>query len=51
MKVLLLLITVPEKDLVIAIINTPPFDAEHYSVLTDDNAIVGFNKKQFERYL
>lgn len=43
--------TVPEKDLVIAIINTPPFDAEHYSVLTENNATVGFNKKQFEQYV
>ena len=41
--------TIPENNLVIAVVNTPPFKPENYYPLTQENAIVKFDKQQFER--
>jgi len=41
--------TIPEKDLVMAVINTPPFNPENYYPLTQENTAVKFDKAQFER--
>ncbi len=35
---------------VLAIVNTPPFNADHYYVLTQENEAVHFDKKQFDHY-
>ena len=43
--------TIPEKDLVIAVLNTPPFKTENYYPLTQENAAVKFDIKQFERLI
>lgn len=40
--------TIPEKDLVMAVINIPAFKIENYIALTDDNCAVKFSQKQFE---
>lgn len=41
--------TVPHADLVLAVINTPPFRAENYVVVTDTLPIVGFDRGQYDR--
>ena len=41
--------TIPEKDLVMAVVNTPPFNAANYHPLTQENAMVKFDRKQFDR--
>lgn len=43
--------TIPEKDLVMAIVNTPPFNAANYYPLSDENLAVKFDKAQFERLI
>ncbi len=43
--------TFPDQDLVMAVLNSPPFDPEKYICLTDDDSAVGFNKAQFEAHL
>lgn len=43
--------TIPEKDLVMAVINTPPFKPENYYPLTQENSAVKFDKAQFERLI
>ncbi len=40
--------TVPESDLVIAVINTPPFDARNVVVDVKTNEEVGFYREQFD---
>lgn len=42
--------TVPEKNLVMAVVNMPPFNPQNYMPLMDDNAQVQFSKKQFDLY-
>lgn len=42
--------TVPKKNLVMAVINMPPFNAQNYVPLMDDNWQVQFSKKQFDSY-
>ncbi len=39
--------TIPINDLVIAVVNTPPFKAENYFALKDDKPEVKFSKVQF----
>lgn len=39
---------IPEKDLIMAVINIPAFKIENYIELADDNPAVKFSKKQFE---
>ena len=41
--------TIPHEKLVLAVVNTPPFAAEHYIVLNKSNGEHGFDKKQFEK--
>lgn len=41
--------TIPEKDLVMAVINIPAFTIENYIPLNADNAAVKFSQQQFER--
>lgn len=41
--------TIAQGDLVLAVINMPPFKLENYVVLTQENKIVGFDKSQFNR--
>jgi mannose-6-phosphate isomerase-like protein (cupin superfamily) len=41
--------TIPKKDLVIAVVNTPPFNASHYFPLRESNEAVKFDKDQFDR--
>lgn len=41
--------TIVEKNLVVALVNTPPFRTEHYIVLTKSDKVHGFDKKQFEK--
>lgn len=40
--------TIPEKDLVMAVINIPAFKIENYVPITGDNSAVKFSQKQFE---
>ncbi len=40
---------IPEKDLVMAVINIPAFNIQNYITLTADNARVKFSQVQFER--
>lgn len=40
--------TLPTKDLVLAVINTPPFNVKNYIALEETNAKVCFDKDQFE---
>ncbi len=40
--------TLPKKDLVLAVINTPPFNADNYVVVDETNPDVCFDKEQFE---
>lgn len=39
---------IPLQDLVIAVVNTPPFDRNNYKALTDDDATVCFDSNQFK---
>lgn len=39
---------IPGNDLIIGVINTPPFNAEHYIPLTESNSAVGFDRDQFD---
>jgi hypothetical protein len=39
----------PEKDLVLAVINTPPFNADNYVVVSETNQDVGFDQEQFKK--
>lgn len=41
--------TIPTKDLVVAVINTPPFKPEDYIVISGTDPVLGFDKEQFER--
>lgn len=41
--------TIPEKDLVLAVINTPPFRAENVVVVHQTDRRVGFDAAQFKR--
>lgn len=41
--------TIPEKDLVMAVVNTPPFNVDHYYALSGHNLAVKFDKQQFDR--
>jgi mannose-6-phosphate isomerase-like protein (cupin superfamily) len=43
--------TIPKQDLVLATINTPPFNPSNYVVVTEDNSSVGFNKERFEKLI
>jgi mannose-6-phosphate isomerase-like protein (cupin superfamily) len=38
----------PGNDLIIGVINTPPFNAENYIPLTATNSTVGFDRTQFD---
>lgn len=40
---------IPERDLVIAVVNNPPFVPESYKALTESNHAVQFNQEQFIR--
>lgn len=40
---------VVEKDFVVALVNTPPFRAEHNMALTKSDKTHGFDRKQFEK--
>ena len=42
--------TIPEQDLVLAVINTPPFKPENYVVIKETNPNLGFDQEQFERF-
>lgn len=39
---------IPGNDLIIGVINTPPFNAENYIPLTESNNIVEFDRNQFD---
>lgn len=41
--------TIPESDLVLAVINTPPFRPENYVVVSETDQKVGFDQEQFAR--
>ncbi len=41
--------TIPASDLVLAVINTPPFKPENYIVLTESHPNVNFDYEQFAR--
>lgn len=41
--------TIPDSDLVLAIINTPPFKPENYVVIRETDYAVGFDQEQFKR--
>jgi len=40
---------IPDKQFVIAVVNTPPFRPENYKVITDTNESVGFDNEQFKQ--
>lgn len=42
--------TIPEKNLVVAVINTPPFQLENYVIVTEDKPQVEFSKNQFNKW-
>lgn len=42
--------TVPQKNLVMAVVNTPAFNAQNYVPLLEDNAQVQFSKIQFDSH-
>lgn len=42
--------TVPGKNLVIAVVNMPPFNPQNYVPLMDDNTQVQFSKRQFDSH-
>lgn len=41
--------TIPDSDLVLAVINTPPFKPENYVVVSETDHKVGFDQEQFAR--
>jgi predicted metalloenzyme YecM/mannose-6-phosphate isomerase-like protein (cupin superfamily) len=41
--------TLPDSELVLAVVNNPAFKPEHYIVLTDSNSAVKFDKAQFDK--
>ncbi len=41
--------TIPKEDLVLAVVNTPPFVPEHYIVVKDSRTDVKFDKHQFNK--
>ena len=41
--------TVPDEDIVLAVVNTQPFIAEHYIVVKDSREDVKFDKQQFDK--
>lgn len=43
--------TIPEKDLVMAVVNTPPFDINHYYPLAESNTVVKFDRKQLDKFI
>jgi mannose-6-phosphate isomerase-like protein (cupin superfamily) len=43
--------TIPKKDLIMAIVNTPPFNVDNYYPLYESNMTVKFDKQQFDRLL
>jgi mannose-6-phosphate isomerase-like protein (cupin superfamily) len=43
--------TIPHEDLVLAVVNTPPFVAEHYTVVKNTNKRVKFDKEQFDQLI
>ena len=40
--------TIPGEDLVLAVINTPPFNPHNVVDITESDPLVGFDKEQFE---
>lgn len=38
---------IPDKECIIAIVNTPPFNINNYKVVTESNLAVGFDYRQF----
>ncbi len=43
--------TLPKENLVLAVINTPPFNPNNVVLLEDSNASVGFDRGQYAGYL
>ena len=43
--------TIPDKDFVIAAVNTPPFRPENYICLTETNHSVGFDLEKFNQII
>ncbi len=43
--------TIPHEELVLAVVNTPPFQAENYIVLSESNEQVKFDKNQFDKLI
>lgn len=43
--------TIPDAEYVIACVNTPPYNPEHYIKLAESNAVFEFDKEQFDRLL
>lgn len=41
--------TVPQGDLVLAVVNTPPFNSDNYVTVTETDERVGFDQEQFVR--
>ncbi len=41
--------TVPDEDIVLAVVNTQPFIAEHYIVVKDSREDIKFDKQQFDK--
>lgn len=41
--------TIPQEDLVLGVVNTPPFDPANVVNLSESNKAVGFNKARFEQ--
>jgi len=41
---------IPDDECIMAVVNVPPFDKDHYRVVTDTKSAVGFNKNQFMRH-
>ena len=40
---------IPHEDVVLGVVNTPPFQPEQYIVVTEDDPAHGFRKAQFDR--
>lgn len=41
--------TIPDSDLVLAVVSTPPFNANNYIILTQENTTVKFDRAKFDR--
>jgi len=41
--------TIPKSELILAVINTPPFQPENYVPISETNTDVGFDREQFQR--